>query len=320
MSESYFSIRSFYGIFPVLCTDNVPLLFTKLITLIDSSDIIKKTMLPFVALALLCLCKGSAAFCTSGPFLLPCQARPALIGSKTACSSSSSDDDDATIEFETEEEKKEAVGNLVADDEWLGLSMELGDVIRTAVVQDLKSNAREFLGKDDYKLGDFSKEIDVRVKREVALMRGKEQYELGDLTLAIDSMSKNFTETLTGKPYETGDLSKEIDKRVKKAVANYCGKDEYEFGDLSREISARVGKRVEEFTGKSYEFGDVSREIWSRRKSWMKDYLGEEAAENYQFGDITKKFVAGFTDKDDYEFGDISKKLLGNLFGNRKRK
>jgi len=68
------------------------------------------------------------------------------------------------IQFASDEEKKQAVGNLVEDDEWMGLGMELSEVIRVAVVEDLKKNAREFLGKDEYKIGDITKEIDDRVK------------------------------------------------------------------------------------------------------------------------------------------------------------
>ena len=108
------------------------------------------------------------------------------------------------------------------------------------------------------KLGDISKEIDDRVKTEVAKVRGKDDYELGDFVLAMDEMSKSMTEDLTGKPYEAGDLSKEIDTRVKSAVADFCGKDAYEFGDLSTEIDKRVKTRVAEFTNKeNYEFGDM---------------------------------------------------------------
>lgn len=150
-------------------------------------------------------------------------------------------------------------------------------------------------------------------------MRGKEEYELGDFVFAMDELSKNITEDLTGKPYEAGDLSIELDRRIKDAVAKYCGKEEYEFGDLSKEVAARVQSRVEEFTGKPYEFGDVTRAVENRRREWVKDFLGEEAAANYQFGDITKKFITGFTGKSDYQFGDVSKKVLGNLFGKRKR-
>lgn len=158
----------------------------------------------------------------------------------------------------TPEEKKEVVGNLVADDEWEGLGMELTELVRVAVLQDLKQNARDFLGKDDYKLGDISKEIDDRVKTEVAKVRGKDEYELGDFVMAMDEMSKSMTEDLTGKPYEAGDLSMELDTRIKSAVADFCGKEEYEFGDLSLEIDSRVKKRVASFTGKDdYEFGDM---------------------------------------------------------------
>lgn len=92
--------------------------------------------------------------------------------SNDVSSSSSSDLDLTSVSFESEDDKKEAVGNLVADDEWMGLSMELGELVRLAVVEDLKRNAREFLGKDEYKIGDVSKEIDARVKEEVARFRG----------------------------------------------------------------------------------------------------------------------------------------------------
>lgn len=73
----------------------------------------------------------------------------------------------------------------------------------------------------DGSVGDFSKELDTRVKSEVANLRGKEEYELGDFVLAMDQVSKSMTEELTGKPYEAGDLSKEIDARVKVAVVRY---------------------------------------------------------------------------------------------------
>lgn len=222
------------------------------------------------------------------------------------------------ITFKTEEEKTAAVGNLVADDEWAGLTMELSEIIRRAVVEDIKSNAREFLGKDDYQVGDISKEIDSRVKGEVARLRNKEDYELGDFVFAMDEMSKNLTEQLTGKPYETGDLSIELDKRIKKAVAQFCGEEEYEFGMLTAEIAKRVDERVTEFLGKPYEFGDISRAVENRRKEWVKNFLGAEAAENYQFGDLTKKLITSYTGKSEYKFGDLSKKVLGNIFNKGK--
>jgi hypothetical protein len=34
----------------------------------------------------------------------------------------------------------------------------------------------------------------------------------------------------------------------------------------------------------SDEFGDISKAIETQRRSWMKNFLGEEAAAEYQFG------------------------------------
>jgi len=237
------------------------------------------------------------------------------------------DDKDAIIDVTgtvaepiTKEEKDSAVGNLVVNDEWEGLTMELSDLIQTAVVEDMKKNCREFLGKEDYKLGDITKEVDTRVKGEIALLRGKEEYEVGDLIVVVDNMVKDMTEDLTGKPYEAGDLSIELDRRVKGAVAIYCGNEEYKFGDLSTEIDRRVKSRVSDYIGKDeYEFGDITKEIENKRRDWVKGYLGEDAAKDYVFGSITKKALTKFTGDDDYQFGDVSKKILGNIFGGKRK-
>jgi len=116
-------------------------------------------------------------------------------------------------------------------------------------------------------------------------MRGKDEYELGDLTMALDKIGKDMTCQLTGKDdYEgetilvfhscnhfsclfvmplthtnalyvyclftqAGDLTTEIDSRVKSSVADFCGKDEYEVGDLSSEVDRRARAKVFEFIG-----------------------------------------------------------------------
>ena len=102
----------------------------------------------------------------------------------------SNTDRDDVIQFESEDAKKEAVGNLVADDEWMGVSMELSEVVRVAVLEDLKKNAREFLGKDDYKMGDISKQLDTKVKEEVAKFRGKDDCKCRVLLLFYRDLSK----------------------------------------------------------------------------------------------------------------------------------
>ena len=62
------------------------------------------------------------------------------------------------------DEDVEKVGNLVADDEWMGLGMELSELVRVAVIEECKKNTADFIGKDEYKVGDITKEIDGRVK------------------------------------------------------------------------------------------------------------------------------------------------------------
>jgi hypothetical protein len=54
--------------------------------------------------------------------------------------------------------------------------------------------------------------------------------EIGDLALALDEISKDLACQVIGKDeeYEFGDLSREVDARIKNVVAGYCGKDTYE--------------------------------------------------------------------------------------------
>jgi len=62
------------------------------------------------------------------------------------------------------DEEVEQVGNLVTDDEWMGLGMELSEIVRCAVLEEAKKNTADFIGKEDYQVGDVTKEIDSRVK------------------------------------------------------------------------------------------------------------------------------------------------------------
>ena len=74
--------------------------------------------------------------------------------SNTSCKAGQEDEQNTTNAAElTENEQK--LGNLVADDEWLGLSMEISELVRVAIVEDLKKQTRDFIGKDDYKVRYF---------------------------------------------------------------------------------------------------------------------------------------------------------------------
>ena len=95
---------------------------------------------------------------------------------------------DAAMKAMPAEERKEKIGKMIADDEWYGLAVEMTEAVRAAVVQDVmkkqkavadgvKGKTTEFIGKDQYKVGDIAKTLDAKVKQEVANLRGKDDCE-----------------------------------------------------------------------------------------------------------------------------------------------
>ena len=91
----------------------------------------------------------------------------------------------------------EKIGNLVEDDEWLELATELAIVFQSAVRESINANVADFIGKEDYKLGDVSKEADARIKGMVTDLRGKDEYELGYLSIALDTLVKEEVRKMT---------------------------------------------------------------------------------------------------------------------------
>ena len=192
-----------------------------------------------------------------------------------------------------------------------------------------KKMTEDLTGKP-YEPGDLGIELDKRVKSSVASFAGKDEYEPGDLT-RYDSLFLDFTLSLclfrrlhTSFPPCLSFIrlsSRATRTAISCALFSACFSPHAPLRpiDLNRTIAARVMNRVEEFTGKPYEFGDISRKVEEHRKQWVKGFLGEEAASNYQFGDITKTALAKFTGKEEYKFGDVSKKIFGDVFGKRKR-
>ena len=61
--------------------------------------------------------------------------------------------------------------------------------------------------------------------------------------------SQSLFKSLNSSP-QFGDLSVEIDKRVKDSVAEFCGTDTYTPGDLSKELAKRTKSGVLNYTGK----------------------------------------------------------------------
>ena len=128
-------------------------------------------MTSFAKLALLAVL--SAPLHTSA-FTVPPQSRasvavvaPSLVGGpairSTVDDTENKSDVASAKPLITSEERTEKIGQLIADDEWLGLATEMTEAVRTAVVQDVKKKQQamvdgvkgkttEFIGKEEYKV------------------------------------------------------------------------------------------------------------------------------------------------------------------------
>mmetsp|Transcript_20202 Transcript_20202/g.57346 ORF Transcript_20202/g.57346 Transcript_20202/m.57346 type:complete len:286 (-) Transcript_20202:341-1198(-) len=228
--------------------------------------------------------------------------------------SSSLKDSIADFKFASAEERKKVIDDLVADDEWNGFGMELSENVRKTIVEDIE----KFTGNSGHEMGDITREVDQRVKDQVKTMREKGETGLDDLVQAMDETSKSIKKEITGKTDEAEELSESIEKSIKDTVDKFTGKV-YEVGDIAKSIDSRVKDKASEFIDNAeHEFSDVAKEIEERRQKWAKEYLGDDAAANYKFGDITKNALSNWTGKDHVEFEDITDKLFGGLTSEKK--
>jgi len=138
---------------------------------------------------------------------------------------------------------------------------------------------------------------------------------------------------------------------VKDQVAAFANKEEYEFGDVSKEIVRRVAERdftwgdmvmllkvllsfgvgfspIASFLPMKFlidllnysiyaDVGDrfVGAVTMEVDKKMKKAFTGDP---DYQVGDLAKRAVLGYLDKDEYKFGDVTKKVLESIEENKK--
>lgn len=149
-------------------------------------------------------------------------------------------------------------------------------------VESFTAMVKRVTGKDDYKFGDLSKgSID----------------RLGG---AIKAIEKGFGDTVEATrkiayspDYQFGDLTvaaaKEVmewGKRERSAFESLTGK-EYEFGDLTKFVSNSVVTKTKAVLGPDYQFGDLT-------KNLVKG--ATEAASSYKFGDLSRGVMKMFQD------------------------
>mmetsp|Transcript_115610 Transcript_115610/g.326831 ORF Transcript_115610/g.326831 Transcript_115610/m.326831 type:complete len:287 (-) Transcript_115610:102-962(-) len=90
----------------------------------------------------------------------------------------------------------------------------LSDVM-TPVVDEMAEGTKEavsaFTGKEEYELGDITKEADKRAKAAIATLLGKEEYQFGDISRAAAAKAMDAVTSFTGKKdYQFGDVTKTL--------------------------------------------------------------------------------------------------------------
>lgn len=101
----------------------------------------------------------------------------------------------------------------------------------------------------------------------------------------------------TAQPFyfNSRDLSLLVLSSVSEAIETYCGITNIDapFFNLSHEMEHRIRDRRRQLLVKhsrGYEnVRDIEADIEQGRKEWVRDVLGNRAARNYEFGEVTTK-------------------------------
>mmetsp|Transcript_2647 Transcript_2647/g.3757 ORF Transcript_2647/g.3757 Transcript_2647/m.3757 type:complete len:307 (+) Transcript_2647:91-1011(+) len=141
-------------------------------------------------------------------------------------------------------------------------------------VESFTELVQKVTGKPDYKFGDLSKGSMERISTTIVSI------EEG----SIDAMDAIVAKT-SSPDYVFGDLTKaaalevvEWGKKERTAFESLTGK-EYEFGDLSRFVATSVMDQAKIRLGPDYQFGDLTKAAAA---------TAIQAVQNYQFGDISR--------------------------------
>lgn len=124
----------------------------------------------------------------------------------------------------------------------------------------------------------------------------------------VESVSRN-TKSFVGKDeYKVGDIAREIDARMKSAVAKLRGKEGYEIGDLVAYVTEKGIAVAEQTTGKKLDkYKDISDNIDKQVKTTVASYVGEENYKSGALASAVAKKVKGRVE----DFADVRRECCG---------
>lgn len=204
----------------------------------------------------------------------------------------------------------EVVTQKIADDEWTGL----GSVIAETMFETILDVGDDALGEmswvDSMSLTDrIAEEVSSSVEKTLYKIRSQPSntFDQGphsvpqELLASLHTLLRHELGTIIGLQdgesfdYNGRDLSLIVLSSMSEAIESYCGVTNINapFFNLANEMDHRVRDRRRELLVKhsrGYEnVRDVMSDIEGSRKEWVRDTLGNAAAKNYEFGEVTTK-------------------------------
>lgn len=143
-----------------------------------------------------------------------------------------------------------------------------------------------------------------------------------ELLSSLHRLLRQELATITGTAtfnYSGHDLSLLVLSSVSEAIESYCGITNIDapFFGLSQEMNHRIRNRRRALLlkhAKGYEsVKDIERDIETSRKVWVRDVLGNKAAKNFHFGEVTTKAGNRHTHQEEKQKKEKRAKLLSNL-------
>lgn len=172
-----------------------------------------------------------------------------------------------------------------------------------------------------YRFLDVTKFLVRKITRKINDFTGETHYEFGDITRAVSRMAHRRVVKFTGKErYEIGDISKEIIRRV--LDGEYKIDDIIflckvlltmgaEFGPVARFLPAKVLLEMMSYSLKQEASEKLLRALATALDTRLKNSMDGDP--EHQVGDVTKKAVLKFIEKDEYEFGDLSRTISAKI-------
>eukprot|EP01083_Nonionella_stella_P005700 16456_1 len=204
----------------------------------------------------------------------------------------------------------DAITRKISDDEWTALGSVIAEAMYETIL-DVGDDALKRRGwADRMSVTDrIAEEVSESVEKTLRKVRHQPSgsFDRGphplpeELVTSLQTLLRHELGTIVGLDegaqfdHDGRDLSLIVLSSASDAIESYCGISDIDapFFDLSDEMEHRIRDRRRELLvehSKGYEsVGDVAEDIERSRRGWTRRVLGNKAANNYEFGEVTTR-------------------------------